>query len=121
MALADLQKWLVPLCIGGALALGGYGGSTGSPNQAGSHLGMLTGMAGECSGPAGEPTRPVQVIVSRDRHVVVKQTALGTHPFTFSLPAGTYTVTTDQSYAVPVTVGLNSAHVAHADVWSACD
>ena len=121
MALADTQNWLVPLGLGGALALGGYRGSTGSPIPASPHFGLLTGMAGACSGPPGGPTHPVQAIVSRDRQVVVKQPALGTHPFACSLPAGTYTVTTDQSYADPMTVVLNSAHGAHVDVWSACD
>jgi hypothetical protein len=115
-------KWMVPLCLAGALALGGCGSSTASPKTASPHLGVLAGTAGECSGLPGRPAHPVQVIVYRGSHVVVKQTKLGSHPFRFSLPPGKYRVTTDQSYVIPVNVVLHSGLVAHAAVLStSCD
>ena len=85
------------------------------------HLGVLLGVAQQCSGLPGVPAHPVQVIVYRDGRVVVEQTKLGSHNFKFSLPAGQYRVTTNQSYAVPVDVRLQSGNVAHASVEAACD
>jgi hypothetical protein len=109
------------LCAAGAITLGGCGSaSTTSTNDTDPVPAVLTGMAAECSGPANLPAHPVQVIVYRGSHVVVRQTKLGSHPFRFSLPAGRYTVTTNQSYAVPVTVTLNSGGIASAEVGSAC-
>jgi hypothetical protein len=84
--------------------------------------GVLTGTAGECLPPPypGRPVHPVQVIVYRSGHVVVKQTKLGTHNFRFTLPPGRYKVKTNQSYAVTVTVTLNAGGTAYANVYSTC-
>jgi hypothetical protein len=117
--MTGMRKWLAALCLGGALAIAGCGGLTASP-PASRHLGVLLGVAEQCSGLPGAPSHPVQVIVYRDGRVVVKQTKLGSFNFKFSLPAGQYRVTTNQSYAVPVNVKLQSGQVAHASVVAAC-
>lgn len=117
--MATMRRWLAALCVASAFVIAGCGGSTPSPKAASPHLGVLLGVAGECSGLPGGPSHPVQVIVYRDNHVVVKQTKLGSHKFKFSLPAGQYRVTTNQSYVVPVNVTLQSGRVAHATVLSA--
>jgi hypothetical protein len=113
-------KWVVPVCIAGGVVVAGCGHST-SPGSVSPRLGVLSGVAGECSGPAETP-HPVQVIVYRGTRVVRRQTGLGPHKFTFALPAGRYTVTTNQSAAVPVKVTLSANGSAHASVLSiACD
>jgi hypothetical protein len=112
------SRWTTELLLGLMIVLA----ACGSQATTGQHLAVLLGTAGECSGPANQPSRPVQVIVYRGSHVVVKQTKLGSHSFRFSLPPGTYRVTTDQSSVVPVNVVLRSGLVAHAAVLSAgCD
>jgi len=117
-----LRKWMAPLLFAGALALAGCGGSTASPKTASPHLGVLAGTAGECSGLSNQPAHPVQVIVYRSGHVVVKQTKLGSHPYRLSLPPGKYRVTTNQSYVIPVNVVVYSGLVAHAAALiSSCD
>ena len=116
-----MRRWLVPLCVAGTAALAGCGGSTTSPKAASAPLSVLMGVAQQCSGPPGQPAHPVQVTVYRGSHVVAKETKLGSHQFKLSLPAGKYRVTTDQSYAVPVTVTLQSGRVAHIAVLSNCD
>jgi hypothetical protein len=113
-------KWVLPICIAGASVVAGCGHPT-SPRAASPRLGLLSGLAGECSGPAEAP-HPVQVIVYRGNRVVRRQTGLGSHRFTFALPAGRYRVTTNQSAAVPVKVTLSANGSAHASVLStACD
>ena len=115
-----MRKGLLALPVAAVFVIAGCGGT--SPKTAATHAGVLEGVAGECSGPPGLPAHPVQVIVYRDSRVVVKQTTLGTHQFKFSLPAGQYRVTTNQSYVVPVSVTLQSGRTAHAAVLSAaCD
>jgi hypothetical protein len=117
--MANTRMWLGALCVGGALAVASCGSST-TP-RASPHLGALLGEADQCSGLPGGPAYPVQVIVYRGRHVVVRQTKLGSHRFKFALPAGQYRVTTNQTYAVPVNVKLQSGQVAHASIEAACD
>jgi len=85
------------------------------------HRGVLDGIAGECTGIANLPAHPVQVIVYRGSHVVIRQSQLGSHPFSFSLPPGKYRVTTDQSYVTPVNVTVSSDQITHAAVLSSCD
>jgi hypothetical protein len=86
------------------------------------HHGELKGVAGQCSGPANLRRLPVEVIVYQGRHVVVEETKLGSHPFSFSLAPGQYRVTTNQSYVIPVNVTLHPGEVTHALVLSAaCD
>jgi len=120
-SMAGMRKRIAPLCVAGACAIAGCGGSTTSPKAATPHLGVLSGVAGECSGiPGPPPSHPVQVIVYRGSRVVYKQTELGSFNFKFSLPAGDYRVTTNQSYAVPVNVTVQSGRVARASVFSAC-
>jgi hypothetical protein len=119
---SDVGKWIGPCCLAGALVFAGCGLPAAAPRAAHSPLGVLVGTAGECSGPAGRPAHPVQVIVYRGSHVVVEQARLGNHAFRFSLPSGNYRVTTDQSYVTPVHVVLHPGTVAHAGVVSSsCD
>ena len=115
-------KGLVPICLAGSISLAGCGGSSTSPTVPSLYRGLLVGTAGECSGPADQPARPVQVIVFRGSHVVVEQTKLGSHPFRFSLPRGRYRVTSNQSFVVPVNVVLHSGRIARVAVLSSsCD
>ena len=118
--MASIRTWLAALSIGAVLATASCGGSTASAT-ASRNLGVLLGVADQCSGLPKGPSHPVQVIVYRNGRVVVRQTKMGSHNFKFSLPAGRYRVTTNQSYAVPVTVKLRPGEVAHASVESACD
>lgn len=118
--MARVRKSAAALCVAGAFAIAGCGGSTTSPKTASPHLGVLLGVAGECSGEPGAPSHPVQVIVYRGGRIVVKQTKLGSFNFKFSLPAGQYRVTTNQSGVVPVHVTLQSGGVAHASVFADC-
>ncbi|MGO8863274.1 MAG: hypothetical protein ACLQRH_21295 [Acidimicrobiales bacterium] len=115
-----MRKSAAALCVAGAFAVAGCEGSTTSPKTASPHLGALLGVAGECSGEPGAPSHPVQVIVYRGGRIVVKQTKLGSFNFKFSLPAGQYRVTTNQSGVVPVHVTLQSGGVAHASVFADC-
>ncbi len=115
-----MKTWLTALVVVGSVAIAGCGGSTTAPMPS-RPLSVLLGVAYQCLGLPGDPPHPVQVIVYRDGAVVATQTRLGSHHFKFSLPAGKYTVTTNQSYAVPVNVELESGQVAHASVYSSCD
>jgi hypothetical protein len=117
--MAYMRKLLGVLCIGVALAIAGCGSSTAP--RANPHLGALSGEAVQCSGLPGGPPYPVQVVVYRGRRVVVRQTKLGSHRFKLALPAGQYRVTTNQSYAIPVNVKVQSGQVAHASIEAACD
>ena len=112
--MANMRKLLGVLCIGGALAIAGCGTSTAP--TASPRLGALLAEADQCSGPPGEPAYPVEVIVFRDRHVLVRQTKLGSHRFKSLLPPGRYRVTTNQSYAVPLNVEVRTGQVAHASI-----
>jgi hypothetical protein len=117
-----LMTWWGLLLFAGALALAGCGGTTTSSNSASQHLGVLAGTAGECSGLSDQPAHPVEVIVYRSGHVVVRQTSLGAHPYRFSLPPGKYRLMTNQSYVIPVNVVVHSGEVAHAAALiSSCD
>ncbi len=118
--IARMGKWPAAMCVAGAFAIAACGGSTTSPKAANPHLGVLSGMAGECSGSPDAPSHPVEVIIYRDSRVVVKQTKLGSHSFKSSLPAGQYRVTTNQSGVVPVNVIVQSGGVAHASVFADC-
>lgn len=118
--LDDVKSWLTALVVVGSVAIAGCGGSTTAPMPS-RPLGVLLGVADQCSGLPGAPPHPVQVIVYRDGEVVATQTKLGSHHFKFSLPAGKYSVTSNQSYAVPLNVELESGQVAHASVYSSCD
>ena len=115
--MASMTKWLAGPFIVGALAIASCGSSTAP--RASPHLGGLSGMADQCSGLPGGPAHPVQVIVYRGGHVVVRQTKLGSHRFKFSLPAGQYRVTTNQSAAVPVNVKVHSGQVADVSILAA--
>jgi hypothetical protein len=123
MIRSTVRFWIVPLClVTVTLPSAACGGTTGSPKTTVPRLGVLTGIAGECAGPAGQPAHPVQVTVYQGSHIIVEQTRLGSHTFRFSLPAGKYWVTTDQSYVIPENVVLHAGLVAHAAVLSsACD
>ena len=114
------MPWLAALCVAGAVVVTGCGGPTSIPIEAPPPHGVLSGVAEECTGPINLPDKPVQVVVSRDHHVVVEQTKLGSHGFTFSLPAGKYLVTSNQSYVVPVKVTLQAGRVAHVSVRADC-
>lgn len=117
--MGGMTKWLAAPCIVSALAIASCGSSTAP--RATPHLGGLSGMADQCSGLPGGPAHPVQVVVYRGGHVVVRQTKLGSHRFIFSLPAGQYRVTTNQSAAVPLNVRVHSGQVADASILAACD
>jgi hypothetical protein len=119
----DMMKKLLPaFCVAGGLAIASCGTSTTPSGTASPRFGELLGIAGECSGAPSAPPHAVQVIVYRDGHVVLKQSKLGSHSFKFSLPAGHYKITTNQSYVVPVNVNVRSGRVAHASVLAAaCD
>ena len=120
--MVKMRRHLLWVSVVAALALAGCGNSMTTNKPASPRFGALTGVAEECSGLAKSPARPVQVIVYRGSEVVVKQTKLGSHSFRFSLPAGKYTVTTNQSAVVPVTVTLRAGGIANAGlVNAACD
>lgn len=114
-------KWLAVLCCACALAVSGCGGPISVPQATGQQPGVLTGVAGQCSGPAAQPKEPVEVIVYRGDRVVAKQTKLGSHEFRFSMPAGRYRVTTNQSYVMPVDVTLHSGRMSRVSVFANCD
>lgn len=120
--MGSMTKWLAALCILGAFAIASCGNSTAP--TASPRLGVLAGVADQCSGlPIGGVPRPVQVLVFRqgEKSPVLAQTRLGSHRFRFSLPAGKYSVTSNQSYAVQVDVEVEPGQVAHASIYSACD
>ena len=96
------------------------GASMTSPKAASPRLGVLLGVAGKCTGDPGAPSHPVQVIVNRDGRVAFRQTKLGSFSFKFSLPAGQYKVTTNQSGVVTVNVTVQSGRVAHASMFANC-
>jgi hypothetical protein len=118
--MARMTKWATALCIGSALVIASCGNST-APTVASPNFGWLSGEADQCSGLPGGPAHPVQVIVYRGKQVALRQTQLGSHRFRFPLSPGRYRVTTNQSYAVPVTVTVHSGQVAHASISAACD
>jgi len=81
---------------------------------------VISAVAEECTGLPGAPSHPVQVMVYRDSRIVIKQTKLGSFNFKFSLPAGQYSVTSNQSGVTQVDVTVQSGRVAHASVLADC-
>jgi hypothetical protein len=117
----QMRQGPAAVCVAAAFVIAGCGGSTTSPKAPSPRFGVLSGVAGECSGiPGPPPSHPVQVIVYRGSRVVVKQTKLGSFNFKFSLPAGQYRITTNQSGVFPVDVNLRSGGVTHASVFADC-
>src|SRR5271157_3015467 len=98
-------RWLAGLCVAGGFAIASCGGTTISPRL---RLlipdSVILGVAEECTGAPGAVSHPVQVTVHRGSLIVVTQTKLGSFNFKFSLPAGQYRVTTNQSGVIPVDV-----------------
>jgi hypothetical protein len=78
-------------------------------------------MAEQCSRLPRQPAHQVEVSVYKDHRVVAHQAKLGSHTYRFSLPAGQYEVTTDQSYVVPANVPLRQGQLVHGDLISGCD
>ena len=103
-----------------AVSLAGCGSASTTPRVSTTVHGEVTGLAQQCTGlPRARPT-PVEVTLRRDDRLLARQTQLGSHAYRFSEPPGTYVVTTNQSYVVPVTVRLRAGRVVHADLWAAC-
>ena len=102
------------------VSLPGCGRASTTPNVSAPVDGEVTGLAQQCTGPAKALPFPVEVTVRRGGRLLARQTRLGSHAYRFSEPPGTYVVTTNQSYVVPVTVHLRAGQVVHADLWAAC-
>jgi hypothetical protein len=83
-------------------------------------FGTITGIASMCSGPAGLLPHDVTVRILQGNRLVAKQTHLGNVPYRLSVPPGHYTVTSDQSYAGPVSVTVHPGEVVQAQVYSSC-
>jgi hypothetical protein len=95
------------------------GSTSAIPNTA-APRGLITGTADMCSGAPGQPSHNVQARLLQDDRVVDHQTYLGNHVFRFSVAPGRYTVTSDQSYAVPVRVKVRPGEAVHVEVYSDC-
>lgn len=103
-----------------AVSLAGCGGPSTIPTVSAIVDSEVTGLAQQCAGPARARPFPVKVTLRKGDYVLARQTGLGSHTYRFSEPPGTYVVTTNQSYVVPVTVRLRVRQVVHADLWAAC-
>ena len=113
------RRWLAVTSVPVAVALAACGGTSSAPVA--HRQGVITGMADQCSGPPGQPAHQVRAIAYRGRRIVAEQSKLGSFTYRFSLSSGQYTVTTDQSYVVPVNVFLRPAQLVHADLLSSCN
>ena len=103
-----------------AVSLAGCGRASTTPKVTTPVDGEVTGLAQQCAGlPRARPS-PVEVTVRKGGRLLARETQLASHVYRFSEPAGTYVVTTNQSYVVPVTVRLRAGRVVHADLWAAC-
>jgi hypothetical protein len=111
--------WAMGLVVGSSMVLAACGGTSGSPN-ASPRPGVITGIADMCSGAPGAPPHNVQVRLLDGKRLIAHQTYFGNHIFRFSVPAGRYTVTSDQSYATPVQVAVQSGEAVHIEVYSTC-
>jgi len=103
-----------------AVSLAGCGRASTTPGIAAKVHGQVTGLAQQCAGLPRARPYPVEVTLRRGDRLLARQTQLGSHTYRFSEPPGTYVVTTNQSYVVPVTVRLRAGQVVHADLWAAC-
>jgi len=120
--MSKARRWLVLTSVPAAVALAGCGSMSSTSPVATQRLGVITGMAEQCSGLPDQPAHQVEVIVYKDHHrVVAHQAKLGSHTYRFSLLPGQYEVTTDQSYVVPANVSLRRGQLVHADLISSCD
>jgi hypothetical protein len=103
-----------------AVSLAGCGRASATPGVATTVQGEVTGLAQQCTGlPRARPA-PVEVTLRLGDRLPARETELGSHAHRFSEPPGSYVVTTNQSYVVPVTVRLRAGRVVHADLWAAC-
>ena len=83
--------------------------------------GVITGTANPCIGaPTVSSPHGVEAEVFGDGHLLAHRTSIGTHAFRFSVPPGSYTVTSNQSYATPVHVSVESGKTVAVQVLSAC-
>lgn len=112
---------LVLVTVAFAVAVTGCSSASTSPKVSQQAHGVITGLAQECSGSPVVPPHPVEVALHQGDRLIVRQTQLGSHTYRFSEPPGTYVVTSNQSYVVPITVTLRAGKVAHADLMAACD
>ena len=103
-----------------AVTLAGCGRASTTPRVSTTVDGEVTGLAQQCAGLPRARPYPVEVTLRKGGRLLARQTKLGSHAYRFSEPPGTYVVTTNQSYAVPVTVRLRAGQVVHADLWAAC-
>jgi len=103
-----------------ASIVAGCGTNSAAPNTVAPRPGVITGTAAMCGGPGGMPPHLVQARLLQGKRLIAHQTYLGNDAFRFSVAPGRYTVTSDQSYAVPVHVIVRSGEEVHADVDSIC-
>jgi hypothetical protein len=103
-----------------AVGLAGCGRGPTIPRVSATVEGEVTGLAQQCAGLPRARPHPVEVTLRKGDRLLARQTGLGSHTYRFSVPAGTYVVTTNQSCVVPVTVRLRARQVVHADLWAAC-
>jgi len=103
-----------------AVSLAGCGRPSTIPRVSATGDGEVTGLAQQCAGLPRARPHPVEVTLRNSDHVLARHTGLGSHTYRFSEPPGTYVVTTNQSYVVPVTVRLRARQVVHADLWADC-
>jgi hypothetical protein len=103
-----------------AVSLAGCDRASTTPRVSTTVDGEVTGLAQQCTGlPRARPS-PVEVTLRGGNRLPARETELGSHTYRFSEPPGSYVVTTNQSYVVPVTVRLRAGRVVHADLWAAC-
>jgi hypothetical protein len=103
-----------------AVWLAGCGSASTTPGVSRAVHGEVTGLAQQCAGLPRARPYPVEVTLRKGGRLLARQTKLGSHTYRFSEPPGTYVVTTNQSYVVPVKVRLRAGQVVHADLWAAC-
>jgi hypothetical protein len=116
------MKWVAATGVVCAIALAGWSSSPTSPEAVSPHPGVLSGLADECTGaPVGVPHHSVEVIVYRGNRIVDKQTKIGSFNFKFSLPPGSYKVTTDQSGMIPKNVTVQSGDTSNAPIYADCN
>jgi len=119
-----VRRWLIlmALPVGAALVGCDSTNATGTPPVQAQRPGVISGLAVQCSGLPGQSSHQVTVIVYRNlRIVVAHRTELGSFTYRFTLTPVQYTVTTDQSYVVPVKVLLGQGQQVRADLISSCD
>ena len=114
------SRWTTGLLLGLMIVLAACGSTSASP-KASVRRGVITGTADMCSGAPGVPPHNVQTRLLEGKRLVGRETFLGSHVFRFSVVPGRYTVTSDQSYAMPVQVTVQPGEAVHVEVYSACD